>query len=410
LSYDSQAAIERLKGILERYPDEKRAFQKLGWIHRLDLRQHEQAAFYFEKVIEIDPLDKNAYNSLAYTYDRLEDFEKSIWAINKYIALAPDEPNPYDTRGELYGYQGKLDLAADSYRKALELKPDFYEALEGLGHTYLFKRDYARAESCYQVLASCPDANWRAAGRTHHAIVPLHQGKFEDAFRALEHGMAVDELEQQWMHFAYKRTVMAFLMAEGGNFDLALETFEMVVELARRSGYDAPGYAREYKVQLLARAGDFDEAEEVAQTLRRDIEEYDELDMGIYWHAAGWIDFERGDHEAAIVAFEKSLANETRLEWRYMLGRAYLESGRLGEAVTTFEKMLSRYTDTRLLLTPVEAVAAHYLLGLAYEQSGWDKKAIEQYEEFLDIWKDADPGISEIEDTRQRLARLKSGA
>jgi hypothetical protein len=47
---------------------------------------------------------------------------------------------------------------------------------------------------------------------------------------------------------------------------------------------------------------------------------------------------------------------------------------------------------------------------LAYEQSGWNTKAIEQYEEFLDIWKDADPGIAEIEDARQRLVGLKSGS
>ena len=93
-----------------------------------------------------------------------------------------------------------------------------------------------------------------------------------------------------------------------------------------------------------------------------------------------------------------------------MLGRAYLESGRIGEAVTTFEKVLSRYSDARLLYLPIEGVKAHYFLGLAYEQSGWTNKAIENYEEFLDIWRDADPGIAEIEDARQRLARLKSGA
>jgi hypothetical protein len=47
-------------------------------------------------------------------------------------------------------------------------------------------------------------------------------------------------------------------------------------------------------------------------------------------------------------------------------------------------------------------------LGLAYEKSGWKAKAIEQYEEFLDIWKNADPGIPEVEDAKERLAKLKS--
>jgi cytochrome c-type biogenesis protein CcmH/NrfG len=57
---------------------------------------------------------------------------------------------------------------------------------------------------------------------------------------------------------------------------------------------------------------------------------------------------------------------------------------------------------------PTLAVKAYYLLGLAYEKSGWNKKAIEKYEEFLDIWKNADPGIPEVQDAKERLKKLRA--
>ncbi len=47
-----------------------------------------------------------------------------------------------------------------------------------------------------------------------------------------------------------------------------------------------------------------------------------------------------------------------------------------------------------------------YMLGKIYEQKGWKGKAIERYEKFLKLWKDADPGIAEVEDAKKRLAGL----
>ncbi len=47
------------------------------------------------------------------------------------------------------------------------------------------------------------------------------------------------------------------------------------------------------------------------------------------------------------------------------------------------------------------------MLGKIYEEKGWKGKAIEHYEKFLDLWKDADPGIAEVDDAKKKLAGLQ---
>ncbi len=45
--------------------------------------------------------------------------------------------------------------------------------------------------------------------------------------------------------------------------------------------------------------------------------------------------------------------------------------------------------------------------GKLFKQGACQTKTIEYYEKFLDLWKDANPGIAEVEDARKRLAGLK---
>ena len=41
-------------------------------------------------------------------------------------------------------------------------------------------------------------------------------------------------------------------------------------------------------------------------------------------------------------------------------------------------------------------------------EKGWKRKATEHYEKFLSLWKDADPGIAEVEDAKKRVVGLKT--
>jgi hypothetical protein len=46
-------------------------------------------------------------------------------------------------------------------------------------------------------------------------------------------------------------------------------------------------------------------------------------------------------------------------------------------------------------------------LGKLYEKKEMVDEASECYERFLSLWKNADPGLPEVEDVRKRLAALK---
>jgi serine/threonine protein kinase/tetratricopeptide (TPR) repeat protein len=402
--------IKALEKIIESYPEEKEAYFMLATIYQLQLREYESAILYLNKAVTIDPLYKAAYNLLAYAYNETGDFEKSIWAINKYISLAPQEANPYDSRADLYAYNGKLDQAIESYRKALEIKPDFYASLMKLGHMYLFKMEYVKAESCYKALSSSNEKLYRSAGRVFLALIPLYQGKFEDALKLLDDGIAADRMEQaEGEPNAGKYLMKAQIYEEKKNMSLALNEAEMVVGALKKVAPNDPVNRRDYYAYLLSQSGKIKEAEEIAQTLKKDIEEKNPTMMYSYWLALSAIEQAKGNTNTAINYLEKTDkdALSPLFPVRVFLGKAYLESGKIGEAVAELEKALSRYDDYRAG-SPIWAVKAYYLLGLAYEKSGWNNKAIEKYEEFLEIWKNADPGIPEIQDAKERLNKLRA--
>jgi len=431
ISEDYTQAITELQKITERYPQEKEVFYQLGMCYR-EVGEYEEAIRQWNKAIEIDPLYKRAYGELAYFYDEIGDFDKSIWAINEYISIAPDEAAPYDLRGALYALHGKVDQAIESYKKACEIKPGF--SVGKLGHMYLFKREYAKAESCYQKLSSSAEKDTRSEGRTYLAYIPLYQGKLEGALGVLDDGIAADRMEkvEGWWN-TDKYVLKATIYMEKKNLNLALKELEKCEEIWHRFFTDCGTYCLGYSayyVQLLAENDDFEKAEEVALALKKDAEEYWEeyskamkevkevgsVFMPWYWYALGCIEFSKGSFEASAKYLAKAAGGETNrgstwyLRTHFMLAWAYQESDRLGEAVSEFEKeVVSNYGYGRSFWA-IWAVKAHYYLGLAYEKSGWNKKAIEKYEEFLEIWKDADPGIPEVEDAKERLEKLTVGS
>jgi serine/threonine protein kinase/Flp pilus assembly protein TadD len=408
-----EEVIEYMKKKLKEYPDDKEAYYILGHIYKDRLDQPRMAIPYFNSVIELDPLFRLAYNQLAYLYNSVGQFEKSIWAINKYIEIAPDEPNPYDTRAEIYALNGKLDEAIASYEKANEIKSNFN--IRNLANLYLFKQNYAKAESLYQIMTSDPNPNTRASGRTSLANIPIYQGRFKDALRILEIGIETDLMEKNEFS-TLNKIVRRMLISDAiGDMDQAIDDMDQVIAEKSKSlelidKFNLTGVqiaSKGFLASWYVKTGDCGKADSIMRQLNNTVDTTNMEHLDYYYYIQGFYKFTLQKFDSASFYFEKTNQIGPAFNDQIMIARSYIEIGRLGDAVAMFENAIKRYDYHRVLFL-ILSVKAHYWLGLAYEKSGWTDKAIEQYETFLDIWKDADEGIIEIEDAKDRLARLKN--
>jgi tetratricopeptide (TPR) repeat protein len=125
-----------------------------------------------------------------------------------------------------------------------------------------------------------------------------------------------------------------------------------------------------------------------------------------------------GSYEKAVVVFEKaSPPSPPALQYtsqvigyntpflKDVIARAYQQKGDLDRAIAEYERLITfdPKSKARYLIHP----KYHYRLARLYEEKGWKGKAIDQYQKFLDLWKNAPPGISELEEAKKRLAALK---
>ena len=158
---------------------------------------------------------------------------------------------------------------------------------------------------------------------------------------------------------------------------------------------------------LCARDGQTRCADSLIAVLKAEQQSADSTWPEAYWTGLGWYEIARGDYAAAVKHFDQAVNVSKTFEPQLGLARAYDLAGHLGDAVTAYEDAGKSYDWSRLRVGPV-AVLYHYWLAMAYERSGWNDKAIGEFENFLGIWKNADPGISEIADAKARLKKLRN--
>ena len=117
-NYDLSSSV--LDTLLNRYPESLEVkLLNASYMH-LQLDYNSALQLYLE-IVEKHPEYVHVYNHIGYLYAKMGLFKESEKYFKKYLELAPDQLNPYDSLSEIYVLTGKYHEAIELINRALDL-------------------------------------------------------------------------------------------------------------------------------------------------------------------------------------------------------------------------------------------------------------------------------------------------
>ncbi|MFB0565248.1 MAG: protein kinase [Candidatus Aminicenantaceae bacterium] len=425
---NEEKRIRIFEQMAKKYPQEKAVHFWLGTIYSINEFLNE-AVEELNTALKLDPNYGDAINMLAYTYAELGNFEKAIEYLKKYASVSPGDANPFDSMAEIYLRMGRLDEAIAKYKEVLEIKPDFGSDWN-LSYIYALKENYTEAMKWIdQHIAMSPSSGRRANGFLWRGFYHYWLGSLDQSFRDLSRAADLAEEVGNEDQIAFIEWMKGWIHYDREEFDASQNYFKSWFDFRIKNDPDGiPTYKAFYNFYLGLgdlKQGRIDLAKSKLVELRTLLPEVnpaakDQITVN-YDFFNGEVLLAEDSMDKAIAACKKILplgmpriypgSQMTVLVYNIplindVLARAYQQKGDKDRAIAEYERLATfdPKTPDRRLIHP----KYHYRLAKLYEEKGWKGKAIEHYEKFLNLWKNADPGIPEVEDARKRLAALKS--
>src|SRR5690348_5152005 len=107
--------VRYLEQLVAAYPNDPRPHFLLGFAHTAQ-QAYDQAIADFTRSTELDSTFSGAFNGLGYAYKPIGRYDDAERAFKRYIALIPNEPNPYDSYAELLLKMGRYPESIENYK------------------------------------------------------------------------------------------------------------------------------------------------------------------------------------------------------------------------------------------------------------------------------------------------------
>lgn len=95
----------------------------------------------FRAAAAANPAMKEAWNLIGYTSRQLGEYEASLAAYEKALALAPDYPEAIEYRAELFLLTGKFDQVKAAYAQLLQSSPSYAAVLKESMRGWMARKD-----------------------------------------------------------------------------------------------------------------------------------------------------------------------------------------------------------------------------------------------------------------------------
>jgi len=419
-TYDK--AIEACEKLLRLYPEDYRGNLTMGNAYYL-LEEWDKAIERYETLKQIQVESSIPYGNLADVYGAKGLYDKAVDVLEYYLDNISDNARIHRHLSYAYLSQKKYDLAFNEADKSLALDPLNYLIVMQKGDLFHLKGDLIQAEEEYRKLLETKEKTAHLYGRKRLGALYVLQGRLKDSRNEIRQGIKLSEElgDKEWQSMFYLDSIRSCLGS--GKYGEALKECNMAWDAAAECK-SAPFQITSlyYKGRIYLEMKSLNSAQKTADELRDRIREgLNKKMMRYYYHLKGMIEMDKQKFSKGIEYFKKAIAMLS-FEWKggdeyYYpddnhalfidpLAYAYYKTGDLDKAREEYEKIIS-LSYGRLHHGDIYAKSFH-MLGKIYEEKGWKGKAMEHYEKFLDLWKDAEPGVSEIEEAKKRLLSLQS--
>lgn len=412
-------AIEAYERLLTLYPEDGDANNRLGLIYK-SIEEWDKAIERYEVCIQ------NRYDRFFYYINAAETFmakgiyERAGHILELYLDEFDDVAWVHGSYAVNYLCQRQYEFAHIEADRALALDPTHFHAHWIKGDIYHAQEDFFHAEAEYMKLPREAEEVARLYGWDCLGDLYVSQGRWDDAAAQITQALKLAESVEEKPWQAWLLTRLAYMHMKRGNHKEALDECNKALQLDMGGvRLDLQRRALYFKGLVEVTMNALPEARKTAAALRKAIAGgLNQKETRYFYHLNGMIELARKNFPQAIENFNQAISLLPHQYYRHpwimgndramfldSLALAYSRSGNQDEASEEYGK-IHTLTLGRLDYGDLYA-KSYYWLAKIFEQKGWDQLAKQNYQSFLSLWQNADPGIPELEDARQRLKTLQ---